>query len=59
MSSNVHHLHYKPCDTRMLGEMLKRAGYVTAHMEPLQAEDREASAVLLARFRGSIQPVSS
>lgn len=58
MSSNVHHLH-SPCNMRMLREMLRRAGYVTALMKPLQAEDRDASAALLARFNSSVQPVTA
>lgn len=56
MSSNIQYINFGPRHVRLLREILKRAGYVSERMEPLAGPEREASLILLRRFKHELQP---
>ena len=58
MSSNVHHVDFRPGDksisgeisARVLKDMLHNAGYTTANLKPLAGPLHQASQSVLRRF---------
>jgi hypothetical protein len=54
MSSGIYHIDFRPSHARMLQDMLKKAGYVTSRMQPIDGPQYEASKSLLIRFRSGI-----
>lgn len=54
MSSNLCSADFRSSEARTLREMLKRAGYVTSRMGPLDGPEYGTSHALLVRFRSGI-----
>ena len=54
MSSNVQYVDFRTKETRILQEMLKRAGYVTANIRPLTGNQSIASRSVLRRFMAGV-----
>ena len=54
MSSNVHYVDFRTRDTRILLEMLRKAGYVTANIKPLAGNQSVASRSVLRRFMAGV-----
>ena len=54
VSSSIYHIDFRPSHTRMLRKMLKKAGYVSSNMKPIEGPQYEASKSLLIRFRSGI-----
>lgn len=50
MSSNIQHVDFRTSDTRILQDMLKKAGYVTAQLKPLPGPLQHSSQSVLRRF---------
>lgn len=54
MSSNVQYVDFRTKDTRILQEMLKKAGYITANIKPLAGNQSLASRSVLRRFMAGV-----
>lgn len=56
MSSNVQYVDFRTSDSRILREMLKKAGYVTARLKPLNGTLHHPSQTMLRRFMTGTMP---
>ncbi len=50
MPSNIQHVDFRTSDIRILREMLKKAGYITAKLKPLPGPLNHPSQSVLRRF---------
>ncbi|MBD9375649.1 hypothetical protein IB238_23875 [Rhizobium sp. ARZ01] len=60
MSSKIQRVEFRTSDSRILREMLKKAGYITAKLTPLAGPLHHPSQAALRRFMtGTMQEAST